>query len=263
MPTPAMKTSPRGVLEIAEHEGIVLGPYLDSVNVKTWGVGHTASAGPPDPAILPHVDTRQWSSQQVEAELLRILAQFDKDLGIYERRVNKYITAPLKQHQFDALVSFDFNTGGIWHKSKVTGTMRQSNIVTQINMGDMSGKGFMGWVKPPEVVKRRRAEQALFRSGNYDANGNSITLWDALGDGRLRIRGNLASKRLADLMGLAGAEHIPEVIPPKPAPAIVPAPAPVAPPEPPPVVRRDDPATLIAAAQSLLTQARQALDGKA
>ena len=40
-----MTVSRRGVLEIAEHEGIVLGPYRDSAGVWTYGVGHTAGAG--------------------------------------------------------------------------------------------------------------------------------------------------------------------------------------------------------------------------
>ena len=40
-----MKVSNEGLLEIAEHEGIVPAPYLDSVGVWTFGIGHTAAAG--------------------------------------------------------------------------------------------------------------------------------------------------------------------------------------------------------------------------
>ncbi len=47
-----MQTSPKGVAEIAGHEGIVLSPYLDSVGTWTFGVGHTRAAGPPNPAVM-------------------------------------------------------------------------------------------------------------------------------------------------------------------------------------------------------------------
>jgi lysozyme len=44
-----MKVSTRGLAEIASHEGIVTSRYKDSVGVWTLGIGHTASAGSPDP----------------------------------------------------------------------------------------------------------------------------------------------------------------------------------------------------------------------
>jgi lysozyme len=40
-----MTISAPGLIEIAEHEGIVPAPYLDSAGVRTWGIGHTAAAG--------------------------------------------------------------------------------------------------------------------------------------------------------------------------------------------------------------------------
>lgn len=185
-----MKISDRGVLEIAEHEGIVLGPYRDSVGVWTYGVGHTAATGGPDPAKMEHVDTRGWSQARVDTELVKALRLFDEDLDKYEARVAKAVKGPLKQHEFDALVSFDFNTGGIF-KAKLT---------EAINRGDKSGEGFMGWIKPKEIIKRRRAEQALFRTGNYDANGTAIPVYDALSDGRLRFRGTIDEAKLRRLM---------------------------------------------------------------
>jgi len=185
-----MKVSPNGVLEIAEHEGIVLGPYLDSVNVWTDGVGHTAAAGGPDPAKTRRVDTRKWNDAQVRAQMVAALRQFDADLDSYEGRVNRAIKVRLKQHQFDALVSFDFNTGGIL----------RAKLTEAINRGDMSGDGFMGWLKPKEIIKRRKAEQTLFRTGRYDANGDMIPVYDALGDGRTRFRKAISGRDLEALM---------------------------------------------------------------
>ncbi|MCP3656867.1 MAG: lysozyme, partial [Herbaspirillum sp.] len=87
------------------------------------------------------------------------------------------IKVPLEQHEFDALVSFDFNTGGI-HRAKLT---------KAINAGDKSGAGFMGWLKPPEIRKRRTAEMKLFQGGDYDANGNTVPIWGT--DGALNLTG--------------------------------------------------------------------------
>ena len=188
-----MRTSQSGVLEIAEHEGIVLGPYKDSVGVWTYGVGHTAAAGGVDPAKLPREDTRQWNATRVEMELVKALRFFSEDLGKYEARVAKAITVPLKQHEFDALVSFDFNPGGI----------QRAELTKAISRGDMSGGGFMGWTKPKEIIKRRKAERSLFRTGAYDANGDDIPVYDALPDGRIRYRMAIDGARLFALMPLA------------------------------------------------------------
>lgn len=181
-----MKVSAKGMLEIVEHEGLVLGPYKDSVGVWTYGVGHTNAAGKLNPEKMDKVDTRTWTKERVDQEIYSILDLFLADLSSYEARVNNSIKVPLKQHQFDALVSFDFNTGGIY----------RANLTKDINSGNMSGNGFMGWVKPKEIIKRRTAEQNLFRTGNYEANGSKIPVYDALSDGRLRVRTVINSEEL-------------------------------------------------------------------
>ena len=194
-----MKIAPPGVLELAEHEGIVLGPYLDSVGVWTDGVGHTAAAGGANPAKMAKVDTRRWSKDQVRSALLDKLRQFDADLDRYEERVGTAIKVALKQHQFDALVSFDFNTGGIF----------RAKLTEAINRGNLSGDGFMGWVRPKEILKRRKAEQALFRTGKYDANGDSIPVYDALGNGSIRHRMTIGGAELRRYMDDAGSKRRP------------------------------------------------------
>lgn len=180
-----MKISAAGLNQIAELEAIVLGPYLDSQKIWTWGIGHTADAGGLNPALMPRTDTRIWSDWRVADEIAKILDLFDRDLDSYEARVNQAIKVPLKQHQFDALVSFDFNTGGIL----------KARLTQQINAGDMSGEGFMGWLKPKEIIGRRRAEQALFLTGDYAANGDAVPVYDALTDGRIRFRCSMKLKR--------------------------------------------------------------------
>lgn len=184
-----MAISAPGLVELASHEGIVLGPYKDSVGVWTYGVGSTKNASGQDPKTMPMVDTRGWNSQQVRNELRRIFQRFDSDLDLYEKRVNDAIEVPLEQHEYDALVSFDFNTGGI-HRAKLT---------KAINRGDKSGKGFMGWLRPPEIIGRRKKEMALFQTGHYDVRAMT-PIYDALGDGRFERRGSLDAATLLELM---------------------------------------------------------------
>lgn len=188
-----MKTSTKGMLEICEHEGIVPAPYRDSVGVWTYGIGHTAAAGGLDPQEM---NGAMPEGAALDAAIDRAINLFAYDLGKYEARVNAAVKVPLKQHEFDALVSFDFNTGGI----------HRANLTKAINAGDKSGDGFMGWLKPKEIIKRRKAEQRLFRTGDYDHNGSDIPIWRT--DSRGNLRGVL---RVMD-----GAELLRRMNPPAP-----------------------------------------------
>lgn len=148
----ATKVSTKGLVEIASHEGIVNAPYKDSVGVWTVGIGHTASAGAPNPAK----DRREYPV----AEIMDIFA---RDIAKFERRVQKAFTKPLTQAQFDAAVSFDFNTGAI----------DRATWVKKFNAGDIAGarKSIMDWRKPAEIIPRRQKERDLFFDGKYSNNG--------------------------------------------------------------------------------------------
>jgi lysozyme len=143
-----MKTSTQGLMAIISHEGIVTSRYKDSVGVYTIGVGHTAAAGGINPATFSGTITVKQA-----LDLLR------EDIVKYENGVNAAVKVPLKQHQFDALVSFHFNTGAIG-KAQITKTLNAGNFA-------LAGKQFMNWVKPPEIKPRRTAEMNLFLTGEY------------------------------------------------------------------------------------------------
>jgi lysozyme len=192
-----MTLSPRGLLEIAEHEGIVPAPYRDSAGVWTWGIGHTAAAGGPDPARMSRA-----MPQDVDAAVMAAIDQFAIDVMGYVARVNVAVHVPLAQHQFDALVSFDLNTGGI-HRAKLTAA---------INAGEPdAARHFMGWLRPPEIRKRRTAEMALFRKGDYAANGDAVPIWRTDGNGRLK--GVLRTMSGEDLLRRIEAAPIPAELP--------------------------------------------------
>ncbi|WP_210246271.1 lysozyme [Aureimonas fodinaquatilis] len=144
--------SNRGLAELAGHEGIVTSRYKDSVGVWTVGVGHTKPAGPPDPAK----DTRTYEVQE-------LIELFRKDVAKYESDVLRAVKVHLTQTQFDALVSFHYNTGGIAN-AQLTKSLNAKNF-------KLAGEQFMGWSKPAEIIPRRQKEQKLFQSGVYSNNG--------------------------------------------------------------------------------------------
>lgn len=143
-----MKMSEKGFCFLAELEAVVLTPYKDSKGIWTVGVGHTAAAGPPDPRNnLPPMS------------LDEALQLYRRDLERYEEAVSRAVKWKVKQHQFDALVSFHFNTGAI----------RKATLTRKLNAGDVKGAGaaFLNWLKPVEITERRMAEYKLFTTGNY------------------------------------------------------------------------------------------------
>lgn len=145
-------TSKRGLAEIAAHEGIVLSRYKDSVGVWTIGIGHTAYAGGLEPANF-HGELTTASA----------MALFATDIQKYEARVRKAFGRELPQHQFDAAVSFDFNTGAI-HKAKWVHLFNAGN-------GQAARSSFMNWRKPKEIIPRRQKERDLFFDGKYSGDG--------------------------------------------------------------------------------------------
>ncbi len=103
-----MKMTDRGLLALARHEGVVPGPYRDSTGTWTFGIGHTAAAGTRDPAEMP-----RGIREDLDAAIREAFRLFRSDLAAYEAEVRRAVTVPLKPHQFNALVSFHYNTGAI------------------------------------------------------------------------------------------------------------------------------------------------------
>lgn len=151
-----MRLSDKGLIALARKEGVVLVGYKDSVGVWTIGVGHTAAAGPPIPKA------------GLKITLTQAIALFQKDVILYESAVLRAIKVPLAQHEFDALVSFHYNTGGI----------ARAQLTKALNRGDREGaaRGFMGWTNPPSILGRRKEEQHLFRTGEYGSL-NKVPVW--------------------------------------------------------------------------------------
>ena len=85
-----MTMTDRGLITLARHEGIVPAPYLDVKRVWTFGVGHTAAAGAPDPVRLP-----RGMPADLDAGIREALRLFRTDLARYEAEVVRVVTVDL------------------------------------------------------------------------------------------------------------------------------------------------------------------------
>lgn len=152
-----MQLSPEGFMELISHEAIVLSPYLDSKGVWTIGIGHTKAAGGINPEA--YLGKKITTKQAIE--------QFRADVAKFEAETTKAFTRPLSQTQFDAAVSFAFNTGAI-RKATWVKTFNRGDTVTAI-------LEIMNWSNPKEIIPRRKKEQVLFSSGLYSGGGLAST----------------------------------------------------------------------------------------
>lgn len=136
-------TSKHGIARIEGREGVVLHGYKDSRGYLTIGCGHLVLKG--EPYTLNGIIT-----QDVCDGLLA------RDLANVENTINKCVTVPLSQNQFDALVSLGFNIG--------VHALATSTVVHKLNKKDYAGaaEAIMLWSKPKEIIRRRRTEQTQF-----------------------------------------------------------------------------------------------------
>lgn len=160
--------------------------YHDEVGVLTIGFGHTNLGNVP-----PHIaEGDVWSRAQCDAALANDMASFERDV------LHIMGATPMNQSEFDALVSFDFNTGSLAKSSiprKIKSGDKAAAMATLLQYNHAAGKVYAG------LTRRRQAEKLLFEG------------------------------KTAEALTLAGAHIASGDVTPKaaaPAPAPVPAPAP-------------------------------------
>ncbi len=201
-----MKTTDRGLLALIRHEGVVPGPYLDVKDVWTFGIGHTAAAGPPDPARMP-----RGMPGDTQAGIREAFRLFRADLAAYEAEVLRAVKVSLAPHEFDALVSFHYNTGGIANAS----------LTRHLNAGNhaAAAAAFMGWLKPAAIRSRRAAERDLFARGIYPTG--TIPVWSVDRNGRVDFSRPI--RRLSETEALALLRPTGAPVPPPTHPATAPS----------------------------------------
>jgi lysozyme len=168
-----MRLSEAGAALMHQYEGLRNKPYLCPAHIWTIGYGHVLYQ---DQIRLPMArvegkevamirkeyplrseDNRVWSKEEINA-------LFAQDVASFERGVLRLAPSVAgRQGAFDACVSFAFNAG--------LGNFQKSTIRMKANREDWEGaaEAFMAWTKGggrelPGLVKRRKAEKALFLS---------------------------------------------------------------------------------------------------
>jgi lysozyme len=157
-----MKTSQTGIDLIQSYEGCILHAYDDHndrivqpgqacIGTITIGFGHTDAAGPP--AVTPGMTISKDVALQILAD----------DLAPVEKEVMDRVHVDLNQNQFDALVSFQFNTGWLGHSS--------CSLLRHLNEGNYAAaaQNFMLYDEASGRVltglkRRRQAEKNLFET---------------------------------------------------------------------------------------------------
>ncbi|WP_308380981.1 lysozyme [Serratia marcescens] len=146
-----MKISDDGMALTKRFEGLRLQAYQDSVGVWTIGYGWT----------------QRVAGRKIGAGMAINAATAERLLACgvaqFEQGVERRVTVPITQGQFDALVSFTYNLG--------LRALENSTLLRRLNAGDRQGAAdqFGRWVNAGGVrldglVARRAAERALFLS---------------------------------------------------------------------------------------------------
>jgi lysozyme len=108
-----VNVSKAGIALIKHHEGVRNRPYRCPANLYTVGVGHLIGDG----KSLPESWNRTFSQEEIDGILKSDLKRFE--LGVHKMLPN----VPLRQCEFDAIISFCFNLGlGCFQRS----TLRQA-----------------------------------------------------------------------------------------------------------------------------------------
>lgn len=135
-------------IELIKHfEGFRELAYLCPAGIWTIGYGHTG------PEVTPYAKvTIEFAEELLDADLMK-----------FERGVSQSVTVPLTDNQYGALVAFAFNVG--------IAAFKKSTLLKKLNTGDYAAVPVelarwtkAGGVELPGLVKRRKAEAALFMS---------------------------------------------------------------------------------------------------
>ena len=138
--------SEAGLALTKNFEGLNLAAYVDQRGVWTIGYGHTG----------PNVHAGLQITEE-EAEVF-----LESDITGAVAGVNRLVTSPLTQNQFDALVDFTFNLG--------CASLMHSTLLRRVNAGEFAeaAREFLLWDHVrgrvfPGLLRRRQAEMEMFQ----------------------------------------------------------------------------------------------------
>ena len=155
--TISMNTSENGLKFIMTEEGHQNKAYKDKYGKWTIGVGHLIK--PNEQYLLTKILT--------DAEVMALLRQ---DIKEAEDTVNASILIPIKQYQFDALVSLEFNIG---RHAFETSTLH--NVINGLGSKEEITKWFSAWNSHGLLKNRRAKEDKLYLTGDYSEHEFTLT----------------------------------------------------------------------------------------
>jgi len=146
-----VNVSKAGILLIKHHEGVRNKPYRCPAGLWTVGVGHLIGDG----KQLPDGYNKTFTDREIDEILKADLRRFE--LGLSKLLPN----VPLKQNEFDALISFCFNLGlGCFQRSTIRQALLRGNkeaaMESLVKYCRAGGKILRG------LQTRRLDEKALF-----------------------------------------------------------------------------------------------------
>ena len=141
--------TPEGLALIKEFEGFRENAYLDSGGLPTIGYGTTL--------IYKRAVKLGMKINESVADIL-----LSHDIETSELEVRRIVLAKLTSHQYDALISFHYNTGGLYQSTLLrvinTGGQVTENLFTMWNKARVNGE----LVEINGLTLRRKAEFQLY-----------------------------------------------------------------------------------------------------
>ena len=154
-----MQTSEHGLQLLKQWEGFKLQLYKDSAGLSTIGVGHLLKK---DELVSGRIVISgvpvEFEDGLVEEQVTSLLQQ---DLQPAEVAVNSYVKVELDQNQFDALVSFTFNSGAQ--------AFAESTLLKMLNQGSYDAV--------PDQLRRWVRAGGNIVQGLVNRRENEIKLW--------------------------------------------------------------------------------------
>jgi lysozyme len=146
-----VNVSKAAIALIKHHEGVRNRAYRCPAGLFTIGVGHLIGDG----KSLPADWNRTFTAEEIDGLLKSDLRRFE--LGVHKMLPN----VPLRQHEFDALVSFCFNLGlGCFQRSTIRQALlrgdKKTAMESLVKYCRAGGKILRG------LQTRRLDEKALF-----------------------------------------------------------------------------------------------------
>lgn len=176
-----MKTSPQGIAQLEDDEGVVLRAYRDIAGVWTIGAGLTAASG----VVVPRAGMVITDQEAHRLLQLALSKNYEPAVAVaMSTALGSSVTRP-RQHEFDAGVLFHWNTGAIarasWVRAWKAGQPKAAIRAAMLLWNKAGGRVVRGL----QLRRQREADMLLhgiyaLRAGSLlpqKPGGNGLAVW--------------------------------------------------------------------------------------